>query len=791
MDLNDYNPSGAEFPNGFASPFLNAENSPSENFREMSNTIADNSPFGQDSAFYTANYIEENIDFIKLIAFINTRQDAEFDYKNFIGTATRQLRPYIIPGPIYYIPVDTNSGGKKETYQTEVPLKDKSLLQRNLLLKGRLNTYKAVVNVHKDSENDNTNGAEFEFDLDGKSLEYKLHYYYSGKARVYERDNKNNIAFSITSSNYDDYVEMLRQCGLQPSDRFLSIVRERFLKELKAVEAIASLNNYDLPDPNKLDWLNWLYENMPSFIAKDFDVPHVIKNIFELRGHDNQNIFGDDTEQGIINIISRLKPKAVYDYFRNNPQDLIDIYNDIESGYQELFCQCISAITFVVEGNNVETKLREARKFSIGGPNHIESNIASGDEEGKVGLTNEFDSFSLGMATLPLNMASLITFFYKDVEINNPENKSNQFHPLDIIYIERYDPDTEQTEYIPTIALYGKYLGDKSEWDDIKLATTVVLNIVGIILSGGTLAAGAVGIARLFAIVDITISTIDLLTLTPGIQKLLKDSEGGKWFLSHWHMISFCVNLGTISYYLAKGIVKYRGQISQHLKGNSQLAENFKKLANESSEIVQITKYGKSFLDKAAVTYAKIYPKGRLYKLLNLNQAYNLYKNPGKNLVREVNNAFEKIVRESKSVSDVKKKVMVSGMAYKAGKNTRVFTAANFTREEIPLGKVTRFIESMHPLLKKRYELHLEEISKGLKATPDLIEKAGVAASHGEVRALNDLLYHLEKTGVALTDDIFTDIMAYNRYLVKEGSQPPCVHCFYLTDGVEYLKNLK
>lgn len=201
----------------------------------------------------------------------------------------------------------------------------------------------------------------------------------------------------------------------------------------------------------------------------------------------------------------------------------------------------------------------------------------------------------------------------------------------------------------------------------------------------------------------------------------------------------------------------------------------------------QFIKYGKALLERTAKTYAKKYPDGKLYKILKVREAYNLYGKLGKRLVQETDISFENIIK----LRGYKEKVMISGMLYKGDKTQKVFTAVNFTREEKIAGKVTEFIEDMHPVLRKRYDLHLKEISKGLNATPEMIKKAGIAASHGEIRAVNQLLHHLKDTGVKVTDDIFKDIIGYNRYLIKEGSQPPCVHCFYLTDDVLYLKLLK
>jgi len=40
-----------------------------------------------------------------------------------------------------------------------------------------------------------------------------------------------------------------------------------------------------------------------------------------------------------------------------------------------------------------------------------------------------------------------------------------------------------------------------------------------------------------------------------------------------------------------------------------------------------------------------------------------------------------------------------------------------------------------------------------------MIERVGIAASRGEIRAVNQLLYHSEEMGIKVTDDVFKEIM--------------------------------
>jgi hypothetical protein len=94
----------------------------------------------------------------------------------------------------------------------------------------------------------------------------------------------------------------------------------------------------------------------------------------------------------------------------------------------------------------------------------------------------------------------------------------------------------------------------------------------------------------------------------------------------------------------------------------------------------------------------------------------------------------------------------------------------------------------MHITLRKRFDIHLEKIrAKNIKATSEDILRAGWAGSHGEIRALDKLLKEIDPLG-KLGDDIFDNIMGYNRFLRRvDKVQPPCVHCHFITKGIHYM----
>ncbi len=134
---------------------------------------------------------------------------------------------------------------------------------------------------------------------------------------------------------------------------------------------------------------------------------------------------------------------------------------------------------------------------------------------------------------------------------------------------------------------------------------------------------------------------------------------------------------------------------------------------------------------------------------------------------------------------------MVSGMIYSQEQKARVFAFTNFRKIEMQNGTFESFIERLHPILKQRYEIHLEMLkSRRVLASELDIAKASQAGAHGEVRALDALLKYLESNGVEVTDDTLGSILCFNKSIIRTGGNPPrCVHCWHLTDKVKMVGN--
>lgn len=220
------------------------------------------------------------------------------------------------------------------------------------------------------------------------------------------------------------------------------------------------------------------------------------------------------------------------------------------------------------------------------------------------------------------------------------------------------------------------------------------------------------------------------------------------------------------------------------------------------AEIKKMLGISDEVIESVLLAYNRKYQSKKLQPLVDVNKAHKLYGTLGKKLVQSVDSYVFLVSKNfSKKISN--SFVMVSGMAYKNRKGVEIFTNRNFIKEEIGIfvkqkGKYIdvfgndsvfqKFIDNMHPTLKKRYEEHLKQISKGLKASSDDIERAAIPATHGEIRALDDLLKKIDSNS-ELGDTVFKDIVGYNRIL-RGGSikiQPTCAHCFYLTSEIKFI----
>lgn len=200
-------------------------------------------------------------------------------------------------------------------------------------------------------------------------------------------------------------------------------------------------------------------------------------------------------------------------------------------------------------------------------------------------------------------------------------------------------------------------------------------------------------------------------------------------------------------------------------------------------------------LEKIIARYKRIYesaknkPKGLKIKTSEIRK---LYGKLGEDLVNVVDKEVVKILQKGYLRKIKEEMQMVAGMAYSKTRNATIFVYTNFTKLEMENGTFAKFIDEMHPILKRRLNIHNQMLNDGevLVSSIDDIARAGEVGSHGEIRALDALLKSLQKDGINVTDNIFEDIIGFNRSILKkEGNPPRYIHCWHISDDVKMIGN--
>ncbi len=200
--------------------------------REIFNEIALETPNGKNSALYKSIFTSKNIDFQKIIGFLEEKSSFIYNQEKLTTRAT-------------FI------GNKK------------------LQLKAKLYKESGVVDIH--------NSLELKFDYLRKNIEYLVHYYFVDKEKVEEKNNKDHIAFTVSSSSFNDFESFLKFAKNEPSKEFLEKVTNSFLNAFEKIIPIEDKSiskSIDLKQLNlaKIDLLVWLYRNTPDFIKEKYNL---------------------------------------------------------------------------------------------------------------------------------------------------------------------------------------------------------------------------------------------------------------------------------------------------------------------------------------------------------------------------------------------------------------------------------------------------------------------------------------------------------------------------------------
>jgi hypothetical protein len=193
-------------------------------------------------------------------------------------------------------------------------------------------------------------------------------------------------------------------------------------------------------------------------------------------------------------------------------------------------------------------------------------------------------------------------------------------------------------------------------------------------------------------------------------------------------------------------------------------------------------------LAKAELRYKKTYTFPTEYGLrMSLNEVEKIYGANGKKIVQLTENSAKEII--IKTGGNIKGDPVLTGLI--DNKTGQIFYGRNLKSQS----EIEDFWDKLHPILKKRLEIHNKHISEGtLRATVVDVNRAAILASHSEIVALDQAL---KARGVSATEADFAEFIIHNKQLggkvdnigIPKGCPPRCAHCWFLSDGIKVIGN--
>ena len=194
----------------------------------------------QEEGFY-----EGGIDYDKLVNEIKQNNHFYFDFKNFkSGTPETQV---IFPDGLS---VNTGRFVDEPLY-----LKDKNGTNRQIKIKGRLNTREGQLDIRI-----NKAFHVFEIDVAKKKIKYKtrIKYLFS-----------NNLAVELTTFSYSNFSLLSEYIVIEQTPKEKELLAKHFIDAFRKVG-------------DDLSTLDWLYENAPDFVLKKLTNPVLWEDLKKL-----------------------------------------------------------------------------------------------------------------------------------------------------------------------------------------------------------------------------------------------------------------------------------------------------------------------------------------------------------------------------------------------------------------------------------------------------------------------------------------------------------------------------
>lgn len=221
--------------------------------------------------------------------------------------------------------------------------------------------------------------------------------------------------------------------------------------------------------------------------------------------------------------------------------------------------------------------------------------------------------------------------------LNNRLVVNEYFNPMQLVKLRDLNENGEDQVIC---AIHLKRIAEQDSAALLMQAFVVFINIISILISFGIIARGAVGLIRLFALMDIAVSSTDILMQNKDFKQYLINSGAlGAWLVDNWTVLSLMTVSATISL---------------------ELVEKFSKNADEIIEIVSNAPKSK-------------FPKESLDEVVN--EMESLKKEADKLVNQKIDNFINRGVKNGKKIGDISKKIIVRELRNVTSKSTEVARA--------------------------------------------------------------------------------------------------------------------
>lgn len=406
-------------------------------------------------------------------------------------------------------------------------------------------------------------------------------------------------AIKLTTTNYYDHVALSNYIRTKDNESVKALITRKFKQVFTHAE-------------NDIELLKWLYEQAPQFVLKERGDDKLINDLLKLVSYDKDgwlSWFRDASSEILKLLLGFNDIKNLYDYFHDNPEKIVETYSILDTYSKQQFAQLLDVISIPLTRN--KERITDA-KFYVGGTYSLNSNLSLEDNQKEILLENYHVVF-------PHELNKPLTYENK-LPRKIITNQQYLFHPLDLVTM---IDDISGEEKVVT-AMHVKTLSDKKEWEAIVSTTVIVVSIIAILVSAGTLSAGATGYVAIIATIELVVGSLDLL------KELLDSSDKEysgaiQWFIDNWDYLSGAYGVISITSVIRSGIIKHGPKVLARIRSlpNSKRVLNLRSSIQALLTSIKIEFY---FASRLGITFCKFLPFPSVIKIVGKNFAKKMQK---------------------------------------------------------------------------------------------------------------------------------------------------------------------